>query len=206
MYELKTKLMPSQMQRVRNMIEFNKENHEYKFDSKIIPSVTQVLPKQKFWCTPEQLEAARQEGIDNHAMLKMHLDTGETYGDMLINMFVDWRNSHQTPLGDLIQYEKILFSQKYKFAGRPDFIFEKAIVDLKRIRPDMKQTALQLAGYSILAKENKISNAKQWIIIWPDNGVMKAKNVYNPQAKDVFKSLVTKWYIKQNLKNYMEGI
>jgi hypothetical protein len=35
-----------------------------------VPSVTELLPERKFFCTPEQLERARIDGEENHRQLE----------------------------------------------------------------------------------------------------------------------------------------
>jgi hypothetical protein len=63
---------------------FDRERHEYKIAGVRVPSVTEIIPKQDFFCTPEQLERARQEGEDNHSMIKMFWDTRDTGGDPML--------------------------------------------------------------------------------------------------------------------------
>ena len=191
--------------------EFDAENHVYKLDGEKLPSVTEVLPKQKFWCSPDQLEAARQEGEDNHNLIRMFFDSdGDTFGeDMLIDL-KEWLKKNKGIIGDLIQYESPLFSAKNKFAGIPDAVFKNAIVDFKRSRGDAKRLSLQLAGYSILAKENKIiKKSKNWLIVYRTKTGFRSMNINESgimeQAEDIFLDLVRKWHIDNRVNNYFNG-
>ena len=189
------------------MKEYTIDTHEYKIDGNIIPRVTQLLPKQNFFCTPEQLEAARVEGVENHSMIKLYFDTNDTYDNQILIDLETTLKELNYLTGDIVRNENNLFSEKHRFAGTPDAVFEKAIVDFKRSAGNKKIAALQLAGYYILAKENKLlSKTKTWLILYYDNGKWKYYNVYNDKAENIFLSLVKKHNIEQNLKNYMEEV
>jgi hypothetical protein len=183
---------------------YNEETRNHKLDGLDIPSVTQVIPDEKFYCTPEQLETARDEGIDNHSAIKMYNDTGETFGNPLLIAYEKWLKEYDGMLGNLICYERPMFSIK-GFCGRPDTIFEYAIVDFKRGPGDKKRRVLQLAGYSILVQENLKMKTKIWISAYFNGKKIIAKNIYDPQAESIFISLVRKWQIEQTLKKFMEG-
>jgi hypothetical protein len=107
-------------------------------------------------------------------------------------------------VGSIVMYEEPLFSIKHKFAGKPDAVFSKAIIDFKRSPGDTKIHALQLAGYHTLAKENHIAPAtKIWLILWFDGKKFKAKNVYDIRAENIFLQLVKKYYIDQEITSWM---
>ncbi len=168
------------------------------------PSVTQVLPKIDFYCTPSQLEAARQDGIVNHELIEKYFNSnGDTFGDPYLEKFDEFYHNNMS--WNVLQCEQRLYSDKHKFSGKPDVIFEKGIVDIKRTFYNAKYHALQLAGYSLLSKENKILSTKKWYVIYFD-GEFKIKNVYNPQAEDIFLSLVRKYYIDAAVENYLKSI
>lgn len=178
------------------------------------PSVTQILPKLEFFCTPEQLELARQEGQEDHSKIKMYWDTVHYFNnDTLVQLLKndEWLKklnefmlSQFSRWGNILQWEKRLFSEKYKFNGKSDMVFEDAIVDLKRSFINKNYHALQLTGYNILAKENKVTNTKNHIILWYDGTEFKFKNVYNSQAEDIFLALLKKYRIEQAVENYLK--
>lgn len=185
---------------------FDEATHRYSVDGVFFPSVTQVLPETRFFCTPEQLEAARQEGEDNHTMVKMFFDTGDTFGDPLLEAFSLWLNANRPALGDVVAYEKPMVSIKHRFAGTPDMIFEHAVVDLKRSPGNWKRHALQLAGYSIMAVENGlIKKPRVNIVLWYDGKKFKERNVFDPVAEGLFISLVKKHFIDQEVSKWMNA-
>lgn len=168
-----------------------------------LPSVTQLIPKPDFFCTPAQLEAALQEGIETHSKVEMYFSIGNALEDPELKAVEKAIKSNTNFLGRYVQHEERLSNNK--FSGKPDVIFEKAIVDFKRSLGNKKYHALQLAGYHILAVENKIIKpTRKWYIAYPVNGVYKLVNVYNELATDIFKGLVNKYYIEQAYNNYME--
>jgi hypothetical protein len=186
------------------MFNYNEDTRVHTLDGIIIPSVTQVLPETNFYCTPEQLEAARDEGIDNHSAIKMYHDTGATFGNPLLIAYEEWIKENAGMLGNLKYYEIPMYSKK-GFCGKPDAIYEYAILDFKRGPGDKKRRALQLSGYSILAHENIKLKTKIWISAYFNGKKIIAKNIYDPQAENIFMSLVRKWQIEQTIKNYLEA-
>jgi len=194
------------------MLEYNDDRHEYRWNGKIVLSVTQIIPDQKFYQTAEKLEAARLEGNNNHSLVKMYFDTRCTFGDPYLERFEKWYLENKKMLGELRAYEEMFYS-KFGFPGRPDLIFKNAVVDLKRSLGNLKHHALQLAGYSILAKEHKLTNTKKWLIIWDDGKEFKMKNCYDNKSEGMFRSLLLKHknllvneQIDQQYKNYMGAI
>lgn len=186
------------------MLEYDDKTHEYKVDGVIVPSVTQLLPKQNFFVTAEILDKLAMEGSTNHEMLRLYHETGNTMGDSYLLQFDSFMKENEKKFGRLLMYESPLHSKKLNFAGTPDMIFEKAIVDLKRTKGDKKYQSLQLAGYSILAHENGFSKNKNQYIMYMDNGKFKLVNVYNDMAEDIFISLVKKYYIEKVVNQYLK--
>lgn len=180
-------------------------HHVYTLDGERLPSVTGVLPEQRFFCTPEQLEAARDDGDENHSLIKMYFDTGETGDNPLLISLAEWITENRSMLGDIVAYETPLASKSFKFAGKPDAIFSKAIVDWKRNPGDKKREALQLGGYHRLAFENKLTaKTRRHIIAWYDGKKFKCRNVWDVMAEDVFLALVKKYHIEKEVERWMK--
>jgi hypothetical protein len=183
---------------------FDDINHVYTMDGIRVPSVTGLLPEQDFHCTPEQLEAARIDGEENHSLIKMFFDTGDTAGEPMLVSLSEFITENASMIGSLVQYEKPLFSERHQYAGKPDAIFEKCIIDFKRSPGDAKRHALQLAGYHTLAIENKIiTKNKIWLILVYTGKKFTVKNVYDPQAESIFISLVKKYYIEKGVEQWI---
>jgi hypothetical protein len=188
------------------MIEFDKSTHQYTFGGIQIPSVTQIIPKPQFYCTPEQLESARIDGEENHSLIKMFWDTRQTGSEPILEALDTWIGNNTGMIGELVQHETPMFSKKYNYAGKPDAIFEKAVIDFKRNPGNNKIHALQIAAYHALAVENKIiQKNKVHLILWFDGSKFRAKNVYDPCAEWIFISLVKKYYIDKEFGQWMNS-
>ena len=188
------------------MLQYDDNKHEYRYKGVVIPSVTQVLPKIDFHMSESKLEVKRLEGKDTHSKIKMFFDTGDDFNDPFLMMLGVWMKTNKKLTGKLVQHEGQLFSKKHLFGGTPDMVFEEALVDWKSSLYAPKHFSLQLAGYNILTSENKvIGKTKKWIILYPDGGVIKMKNVYNSLAEDVFIASVRKWQLERTIENYMKG-
>lgn len=184
-------------------LEFIEDGHVYKLDGKIIPSVNQLLPKPDFQVSEDVLEKARQKGIENHSLIKMYHDTGQTYGEGLLERFHEWMEKQ--PYGSLLAYEKPMYAHidGMYFAGTPDMIFEGAIVDFKSNYSNTNHYALQMAGYNILVHYNFVSIERVERILIRDTGKKIAeKNVSFPEAIPVFVDLLKKYYIDQRVDEY----
>lgn len=168
-------------------------------------SVTQVLPVIDFHCTPEQLEQARQEGNENHSLVKMFHDTGETFNNPFLEMYKSFLDENKNLLGERLQYEERLYSKRHGFNGKPDTIFEHAIVDLKRTLGSKKRIGLQCAGYHILAVENHIiKKTKRWFGLVVKDGTYKITNVYDEQAEEIFIACLKDYKLRRAIENYFK--
>ena len=170
-----------------------------------VPSVTEVIPKQDYYVSPERLEECRQEGEDNHDLIKMYWLSGETFNNPMLVAFDEWIWENSKKLGTIVMFEKPIASLKYKYCGRPDMLFQKAVVDMKRSPGNPMFHALQTAGYNRMAVENEaIPKTKIHLIVWYDGTEIKSRNVYNDTAESVFLALVKKWHIDRAVQNYFK--
>ena len=190
----------------KSSVEFDPVNHIYRVGGKILPSVTQLLPKQDYYVSDDRLAECAEEGIANHAAVEDMIKTGVSscgYTDAVKRFMDELRDI----IGCLIGCEIPLASKK-GFAGTPDLIFENGIVDLKRGLRDKRIHALQTSGYNLLAVENGLikPTKQQYILIAHDDGTYDAVNVYNSMAEGVFLSLVQKHKIEKTLEYYLKSI
>lgn len=190
----------------KSSVEFDPANHIYRVGGKILPSVTQLLPKQDYFVSDERLAECAGEGTANHEAVKEFLQTGVSncgYTDAVKNFMHDMRDA----IGGLVCSEMPLASKK-GFCGTPDMIFEKAMVDLKRSVGNKKIHALQLAGYELLAVENGLIHPvkQHLILIAYDNGGYDVCNVYNSFAEGTFLSLLQRYKIDKAINYYLTKI
>jgi hypothetical protein len=185
---------------------FDQEKHIFYMDEERVPSITQAMPEPKFYVTKERLEELKKQGNEDHELIKMYFDTGKIFNEPMLFALDIWYNENKAKFGKLVWHEKPLYSEEQRFAGIPDAIFEHAIIDFKRTFSNKQVHALQTGAQHILAVENKIIKpTKLWFIAYYDNGKMKAKDVYNPEAESVFERCVTKFYLEQQIQNYIKG-
>lgn len=186
------------------------EDHTYRYNGVIVPSVNQVLPKPDLHQSQWSSEILMDRGKDRHSLIKMFFDfkMKETFNEPLLIMLSDWFKKHKKMLGGLICYEKMFYSARYRFAGTPDMIFERATVDFKSSFYAPRLFSLSVEGYDILANENIDKKKRLRIVIYPGSDrkfEMKHRNVFDPRASKVFLGAVFDWHYKQALNNYLKG-
>jgi hypothetical protein len=185
---------------------FDQENHIFYMDEERVPSITQAMPEPVFYVTKERLEELRKMGNEDHELIKMYFDTGKIFNEPMLFALDIWYNANKDKLGKLVWHEKPLYSKQHRFAGIPDAIFEHAIVDFKRSFSNKYTHSLQTGAQHILAVENKIIEpTASWFIVYYNNGKMSAKCTYDDKAESAFLKCVDKWYIDQQIKNYLKG-
>lgn len=193
------------MENNKSRIVFNEASHIYRVDGKIVPSVTQLLPKQDYFVSDERLAECATEGTENHKEIEEFLKTGisiSPYTDAM-QKFMD---EQKEKTGGLVACEMPLASVK-GYAGTPDLIFERAIVDLKRTCGNKRIHALQTAGYNLLAVENGlIHTTKLHYILVLNSGGYDVTNVYDSMAENIFLSLLSKYKIEKSLEYYLNKI
>lgn len=183
---------------------YNPDTHEYFIDGVRVPSVTEIIPPPDFsFVSPEYLEQCRIEGEEDHSKIRMYFDTHDTFGDPYLQRFEAFLKENEGELGRLIMYETPQFSNKHRFAGTPDIIFEHAILDVKRKPNNTKRHALQLAGYSLLVDG---AHQRDRFIVWDDGEKFHMRDVFRPVADDIFLKLVERYYINQAYEEYMKPI
>jgi hypothetical protein len=188
------------------MLTFNDSIHEYKIDGVKIPSVTQLIPKQDFsFVDSGTLEQARLEGIKLHSLAKMFFEMtklNDEYEFPRTDFFFDielfWLEN-KSKFGAIESIETPMVHESKLYAGTPDLVCKNAIVDFKRTISDEKIHALQCAGYESLVEEKKY-----WFVYEFSTG--KWKDITNHKARKLFPKLIKKYYIEQEIKNYMENL
>lgn len=194
------------MENNKSRIVFDPVSHIYRVDGKIVPSVTQLLPKQDFFVSEERLEECAAEGRENHKEIEEFLKTGISTSGRTEAM-QKFMSERKNEIGGLVASELPIASVK-GFAGTPDAIFEKAIVDFKRSFGNKKIHTLQTAGYHLLAVENGLIKPTKlhYILILNDDGGYDLNMVYDAMAEMTFLSLVQRYKIDKAVEYYMNKI
>jgi hypothetical protein len=145
-------------------LQFDPELHEYAWNGRLVPSVTQVLRSalgDPFrGVASDVFERKRQIGSAAHKACE--LDALGTLDESTVHPAVvpyleAWRAFLRESNFQVYETETHLYSDAYGFAGTPDFIgvlggANMCVIDLKTGLP-MIQAAFQTAGYAILAGE-----------------------------------------------------
>lgn len=146
-------------------VEFDPVNHIYRSGGKIIPCVSDILRAGGFLpdfsqVNEQVLNASRDFGKAVHRACALwsanNLD--EKALDPLITPWLEsWKKAVKYLGIKIIKVEEPMVSEKWRFAGTPDIIGiikGNVVVDIKTPSSFHPSTALQTAGYEILAEEN----------------------------------------------------
>lgn len=189
---------------------FQEDNHEYKLDGNIIPSVTQIIqgaglinldfiPKdlleEKADLGKKVHKATELYDVDNLQIDDLH-ETLRNYLDQWIKFRRDY---NFTP--ELIEVE--YFHPLYRFAGRIDRVGEignkLSIIDIKT-GTKQKTHAIQTAGYKILYNydRKKTEQAKQRMIIYLSSDKYEVEINEVPTDENVFLAALTIYNYKRS--------
>ncbi len=144
---------------------FTEEGHEYRYNGKVAPSVTQVLrPLTTLWADGTVLQKARDEGIAVHKLVELEckgeLDR-ETLPAWMEPIYAEWLKFVIMTGFEMTHSEHKAHSETYGFAGTLDLagVLTKikgkpnAVIDIKRTLGG-KTVPLQLAAYEHLLTES----------------------------------------------------
>jgi len=171
------------------------------------PSVTELIPRPTFYCSPEQLEAARLDGEQKHSMIESYFTYGETFDEPYTELFAEWyiKQGWDHPIS-----EERIISDNLKLTGKPDLLFlnHGVILDIKRtIGSDLKHRSLQMAGYSILVNDKYGVRLNRWIMLEVDMKLktpkVKTKDVFDINAESIFNGLKDAYWANKNYEEYM---
>lgn len=124
-------------------IEFNAELHEYRWDGRRVPSVTEVLSMLTDWSgvPPALMAAARDLGSHVHEATHLH-DIGNlnrwTLDPVLDGYLRGWERFLEETGAVVVASEQPVYHPKLKYAGTPDRVLwwkDRFVV------PDLKSTA-----------------------------------------------------------------
>lgn len=162
------------------------EDHTYRLDGVIVPSVTKVLQDageiHVDWINQWYL----QRGVAVHSCCQ-YLDDGdldEASIDPEIKGFVDaYRDFKKHLEPEVLHSEKIVYSKQYGYCGRLDRVVRikgvTAILDLKT-NSMPKHVGLQTAAYQQAAKECGIVTGERLSLLLQKSGQFKLRPLMNP--------------------------
>lgn len=179
-------------------LEFDEVTHKYRYEGRIIPSVTQIIG--------DVLKGEREEMEQSAAMYKgevihktlEYLDNGilGEY-DPKIQSYVDaWNEFKRVYKPEIISVEERRISGAATFAGTIDRVMviegRTTVVDIKTGK-SYKEYPLQTAGYALLY-DNLIE--RRMCVFFDENGY-KVEEHTNPKDMEVFKALLLVWQFKK---------
>jgi len=182
-------------------LEFNEEKHEYKWDGRLVPGVSNIIaPLRDFSGIPQlTLEIKREWGKAVHLYTAMYddgtLDKDRSKWDERMIPVVDsWcRFKEQFMLDDKnIAIEQKLYSSVFRYAGTPDRIYksQNIIVDIKTAANPQPASGVQLAAYSRLAEENGLvyddGRCRLIEVCLADDGTFKTKQYEFKENWNIF--------------------
>jgi len=142
------------------MLTFDAEKHEYKFDGKVIPSVTQIMEYSKLvdleWVSKELLEEKGDLGTKVHKATELYdqniLDIDDLH-PVLRNYLNGWIKFKKDYDFQIKEIEQIYYHPKYSFAGTLDRVgIAQSVKTLVDIKSGTKQKVheIQTAAYKLL--------------------------------------------------------
>ena len=190
------------------MIEYDENKHWYYLDGKRIPSVTQILSflNDYSFVNQERIEYSRNFGTGVHLACEL-IDT-DNLAELpeIYNPYVNsWNKFVEDFKPNIIEVEKLVYSEKYRFAGKADRIMK---IGNKLIVADIKSGAknpvhaLQLAGYEIALKEMGYKINSRMAIY------LKENNYYLQEFRDIYDTTIFlsalniyNWKINNNIRS-----
>ena len=204
-------------------LRFDDKYHEYRYDDVPVPSVTQILGDfEDVSCgiyrykrdvltgrliPAETMRIAAKFGTYVHKacalLLRNNLRWGSVppeYAPILLS-FEEWLDENPKVRERLIFVEEPMYSEKYQYAGTPDFGYKDGrghvIVDIKT-GPQRKTHGAQLAAYEELYRENnkpKATIERYCLYLSRDGKPATLKRYDSPDDWQYFLSML-------NIRNY----
>lgn len=142
------------------MLTFDEPSHTYRWNGKIVPSVTQLIkphsPDTLRFVNPQKLELARQMGRAVHLMVELHvlgqLATLPAWQEPYMEAWLRFADEQGF---ELISTEHRLYHPTMGYAGTHDLIGRMkkrrpGVIDLKRSLVGGRSIGLQTSGYKRL--------------------------------------------------------
>ena len=153
------------------MLEYTDEGHIYKFNGRVVPSVSNILaPYQDFSKIPKQILTDKQAWGNSVHLYLQEYDRGILDYDAIDEVldpeapnikavvlawdkFIDpYLEKHDT-----MKIEHQMYSTRLHYAGTCDRLVGSTVIEIKTSQP-RKAVGVQLAAYANLAFENRLIN------------------------------------------------
>lgn len=192
---------------------FDRINHQYYCDGREIPSVTRILDTNKFYTNIDKnvLANAAAKGSMLHQDVAYYLETGDTMNEPLLDNLAVTIDKIKLYIGNIIDNEISLAAEVkgMQYAGTIDIVTDTAVIEIKSNMTNKKLYWLQLAGYSILAKENSIAKPKNFIILYVKNNNWDYAIATGRELKEyekVFMLHLQKFYLQEQIDKYFNTL
>jgi hypothetical protein len=182
------------------MLTFAAETHQYRWDNRIVPSVTQVLQQvQDFSMVAlEVLERKRQIGVALHAAIEMgdELDP-DSLDELVVPFYRAWRSFMADTGYKPRLNEQPIYSVKYNYAGKPDTVGKlgrrEALIDYKSAWDLHPATGPQTAAYLNGAYEMDLCDRDlpRFALQLRHNGTYRLEPLTDPNDFSVFLSMLS---------------
>lgn len=169
------------------MLTFDPSLHEYRWNGRTVPSVTQLIGRLGPFAgvPPEILEPARQRGTFVHAMTEA-FDLDDLDVEALPPQFKGYLDAWQRFLSECqpnwSSIEKPIYSERHDFAGTPDRVgtiattrltrSEPSVFDIKTGKQPSRYWGLQTAAYrtALIERGEVPATARRYTIQLFDDG------------------------------------
>ena len=197
-----------------NNFKFDEESHTYYLDGIKIPSVSEVIsPLSDFSnINAAVLENACNYGKAVHKTIELHLKDyldEDSLSEGLKQPLEQFKrfmgNSYNTTYYTI---EKPLYDSSFRFAGTPDLVSDKYIIDIKTRKYNPVTDDLQLAAYEILVGYDRTSvkgKREKYILELLPNEPFNLIRVSNRQAKSMFLYMLTYWHKTNEFNEKIKG-
>ena len=180
---------------------FKAETHQYFYQGVELPSVTGILKDMGLIDTQWFTDSSRTRGSYVHTAIRYHIENTldlSTIDPALMPYYDAFLKFEADSNFKTEEAERPFVSETYRFAGTPDIIGclngHNAIVDIKTGAPQ-PWTALQLAGYEILAKHPSM---ERFSLQLTDDGKYKLTHHKDRSDRGVFLAALAVYNWKHN--------
>lgn len=180
------------------MLTFDEASHTYRYEGKVVPSVTQILGRyvDLSKIPPDVLQRKRDIGVAVHKAIELDVAgdlDDESISPVWAPYFAGWRKFRAESGLEITASEQKLYSTKYAFAGTLDLAgnlpkIGTAIIDTKTTTGLYPTVGPQVAAYAELAGAPK---AKRFALLLTPDGKYQLEPLTDRGDWNVFLAALT---------------